>query len=390
MRLAIHQSVLMNSPFIIEETRNMDAIKLPEPFASIPRRELTFGPSPLQHLPRMSADLAKTSPHAIHIWAKREDCNSGLAYGGNKTRKLEYVVADALAQGADTLVSIGGIQSNHTRQVAAAAAMLGLESRLLQEHWVPGDDKPEYMQVGNLQLSRLMSARPTIGPAKGANGQSKHEAENIFSHDDYKARLRGLIEAAEKEGRKPYLIPAGASDHPLGGLGFARWAFELAEQEKAIGVYFDVIVVCAVTGSTLAGMIAGFKLLQKTQGTGKKRRIIGIDASAKVEETRAIVLRLAQGTGEKIGLKAEDITGKDFELDGRYHAGCYGIADQRTTDAIKYGASMEGFITDPVYEGKSLAGLLDMARNGEISENSNVLYAHLGGQLALNSYPDIL
>ena len=237
-----------------------------------------------------------------------------------------------------------------------------------------------------------MSAVPTIGPPKTQDRETKDIEDNIFSHGDYKATLQKLVDSAKADGRKPYLIPAGASDHPLGGLGFARWSFEVGEQETELGLFFDIVIVCVVTGSTFAGMIAGFKLLEKTfpRSDGKKRRLVGIDASAKVEETRAIVLRLAQQTGVKIGLEPDDISEQDFELDGRYHAGCYGIPDRATIDAIRYGASMEAFITDPVYEGKSLAGMLDMARKGEFAENANILYAHLGGQLALNSYPDDL
>lgn len=212
---------------------------------------------------------------------------------------------------------------------------------------------------------------------------------------EHKQTLAKLKDDLEKEGRKPYYIPAGASDHPLGGLGFARWAFEVVAQEEELGVYFDTVVVCAVTGSTMAGMVAGFRLLEKLERDSEKlgeeakkrrRRVIGIDASAKVEQTRAQVLRIAKQTAAKIGLSEEDITEEDVVLDDRYHAGVYGVPDERTIEAIKFGARTEAFITDPVYEGKSLAGMMDMIKNGEIEAGSNVLYAHLGGQLALNAY----
>lgn len=183
----------------------------------------------------------------------------------------------------------------------------------------------------------------------------------------------------------PTTFPAGASDHPLGGLGFARWSFEVIQQEKEQGIFYDTIIVCAVTGSTMAGIVAGFKLAEKL-GLAKPRKVIGIDASATVEQTAEQVLRIAKNTGVKIGLEEGDITAKDIILDGRYHAGTYGIPDATTIDAIKFGASTEAFITDPVYEGKSLAGMMDLVRKGEIAAGSNVLYAHLGGQLALNAY----
>jgi 1-aminocyclopropane-1-carboxylate deaminase len=184
-------------------------------------------------------------------------------------------------------------------------------------------------------------------------------------------------------------IPAGASDHPLGGLGFARWAFEVHAQERAMNIHFSHIIVCAVTGSTFAGMIAGFKLLEKTYPDLPKRKVIGIDASAKPKETFDQVLRIAKFTGMKIGLNEDDITAEDVILDERYHAGTYGIADEATLEAIRFGARTEAFITGPVYEGKSLAGMMDMIRNGEIAEGSHVLYAHLGGQLALSAYEEI-
>ncbi|KIX06557.1 1-aminocyclopropane-1-carboxylate deaminase [Rhinocladiella mackenziei CBS 650.93] len=344
-------------------------ISLPEPFAGIPRYSLLFGPSPIHALPRISSALGGK----VAIYAKREDVNSSIAFGGNKTRKLEYLVPDALAQHCDTLVSIGGFQSNHTRQVAGVAAKLGLKAKLVQEKWVDHNDIG-YDKVGNIQLSRLMNADVRLD----ASGFGI----------EHKQTLKTLTEEVLSAGGKPYYIPAGASDHPLGGLGFARWAFEVRAQELAMDLFFDTIIVCAVTGSTLAGMIAGFKLLSKLSPSSP-RKVIGIDASAKPAETFAQVLRIAKQTAAKIGLDESDITAQDVILDTRYHAGCYGIADETTLEAIRFGARTEAFITDPVYEGKSLAGMMDLVRRGEIPEGSNVLYAHLGGQLALNAYSEV-
>src|SRR5256885_14879266 len=204
-------------------------------FARVP---LLFGPSPVHRLERLSEHLGGE----IEIWAKREDCNSGLAYGGNKTRKLEYFVAEALAQGCDTLVSIGGVQSNHTRQVAAVAAKLGLGCVLVQEHWVEWPDDV-YDKVGNILLSRIMGAEVRLDPG----------GFDIGIRPSWEQALADV----EERGGKPYAIPAGASDHPLGGHGFARWAYEVEEQERELGVFFDTIVVCTVTGSTHAGMGGG-------------------------------------------------------------------------------------------------------------------------------------
>ncbi|MGW3961696.1 1-aminocyclopropane-1-carboxylate deaminase [Amycolatopsis sp. NPDC005003] len=327
--------------------------------ADFPRYPLLFGPSPVHPLDRLTEHLG-----GAKIWAKREDVNSGLAYGGNKTRKLEYLVADALAQGADTLVSIGGVQSNHTRQVAAAAARAGLKAVLVQESWVDWHD-PLYDKVGNIQLSRILGADVRLVEAGFGIG--------------FKEAWENAVAEVEERGGKPYAIPAGASDHRLGGLGFANWIVELERQEEELGVFFDTVIVCSVTGSTQGGMVAGTAL-------GKNRRILGIDASAKPEETREQVTRIARNTAELIG--AGEIP--EVELDDRYHAGIYGIPDKSTVDAIGTCARLEGMITDPVYEGKSMAGLMDLVKNGEISRDSNVLYAHLGGQPALNGYTSVL
>ena len=324
-----------------------------------PRYPLMFGPSPLQRLDRLTKHLG-----GARVWAKREDCNSGLAFGGNKVRKLEYLVADALAKGCDTLVSIGGVQSNHTRQVAAAAASAGLKCVLVQESWVDWPDVT-YDRVGNILLSRLMGADVRLVKAGFGIG--------------FKESWEQALAEIEASGGKPYAIPAGASDHPLGGLGFASWAREVEAQERDLGVYFDTIIVCSVTGSTQAGMIAGFA------DRARERRVIGIDASAKPTETWAQVARIARFTAEAIGVD-RDLREDEVILDDRYHAGTYGIPDASTLDAIRLAARLEALITDPVYEGKSMAGLIDLVSRQEIPASSTVLYAHLGGQPALNAY----
>jgi 1-aminocyclopropane-1-carboxylate deaminase len=328
-----------------------------EAFARVP---LLFGPSPIHRLDRLSEHLGGE----VEIWAKREDCNSGLAYGGNKVRKLEYLAADALATGCDTLVSIGGVQSNHTRQVAAVAARLGLECVLVQERWVEWPDAV-YDKVGNILLSRIMGADVRLDPAGFDIGIRKSWEDALAS-----------VEAA---GGKPYAVPAGASDHPLGGLGFARWADEVAEQERELGVVFDTVVVCSVTGSTQAGMIAGFA----AQDTD--RAVLGIDGSATVEQTRAQIARIARFTADAIGL-GRNLADEEIVLLDEWHAGTYGIPDHKTIAAIRLCARLEGMLTDPVYEGKSMAALVDLVRSGRITPGSRVLYAHLGGQPALNGY----
>ena len=323
------------------------------------RYPLLFGPSPVHPLDRLTAHLG-----GARVWAKREDCNSGLAYGGNKTRKLEYLVPDALARGADTLVSIGGIQSNHTRQVAAVAAKLGLNARLVQESWVNWPDSVND-RVGNILLSRIMGAHVEIVESGIGIG--------------FKQSWENALEDVRSTGGVPYAIPAGASDHRLGGLGFAGWAREVQEQEQQLGVFFDTIVVCSVTGSTQAGMIAGFA------GQDRSRRVLGIDASAKLDETRAQVEKIARNTAELIGL-GRDLRADEITVLPGWAGDFYGIPVQSTLDAIRLTGRLEGMIIDPVYEGKSMAGLIDLVRSGDIPKDSNVLYAHLGGQPAINAY----
>jgi len=323
------------------------------------RYPLTFGPSPIHSLPRLSQHLGGAT-----IWAKREDVNSGLAYGGNKTRKLEYLVPDAIASGADTLVSIGGYQSNHTRQVAAVAAKIGMKAVLVQENWVDWPDSVND-RVGNIMLSRIMGAEVRLDPAGFGIG--------------FKSSWEKALEDVAARGGTPYAIPAGASDHRLGGLGFANWAYEVEQQERELGVFFDTIVVCSVTGSTHAGMIAGFA------GQNRPRRVIGIDASAKIQETRDQVERIARSTARLIGLERELRDDEITVLEG-WAGALYGIPVESTLDAIRLTGTLEGMIIDPVYEGKSMAGLIDLVTSGDIPRESNVLYAHLGGQPAINAY----
>ncbi|HUD76994.1 MAG TPA: 1-aminocyclopropane-1-carboxylate deaminase [Streptosporangiaceae bacterium] len=327
--------------------------------SDFPRYPLLFGPSPVHKLERLTRYLGGPA-----IWAKREDCNSGLAFGGNKTRKLEYLVPDALAGGATHLVSIGGVQSNHTRQVAAVAAHLGLRARLVQESWVNWPDAVND-RVGNILLSRIMGAEVELVEAGFGIG--------------FKDSWEAALEDVRSGGGVPYPIPAGASDHRLGGLGFANWADEVARQEEQLGVFFDTIIVCSVTGSTHAGMIAGFA------GQPRPRRVIGIDASARLAETTEQVRRIAAATAELIGL-GRALRDDEVTVLGDWAGDYYGIPVDSTIEAIRLTGRLEGMIIDPVYEGKSMAGLIDLVRRGGIGADSQVLYAHLGGQPALNAY----
>jgi 1-aminocyclopropane-1-carboxylate deaminase len=336
---------------------NPRGLRMLEKFARYP---LTFGPTHIEKLERLSAHLGGK----VELYAKREDCNSGLAFGGNKLRKLEYIIPDAIASNADTLVSIGGVQSNHTRMVAAVAAKIGMKCRLVQESWVPHEDAV-YDRVGNILLSRIMGADVRLVDDGFDIGIRKSWEDAIA---DVKAK-----------GGKPYAIPAGASVHKYGGLGYVGFAEEVRAQEKAFGFAFDYVVVCTVTGSTHAGMLVGFAK------DGRERKVIGIDASFTPAQTRAQVLSIAQNTARLVEL-GKDIVADDVVLIEDYAHPAYGVPSEDTKEAIRLCARLEGMITDPVYEGKSMQGMIDLVKKGFFPKGSKVLYAHLGGVPAINGY----
>ena len=324
------------------------------------RYPLTFGPTPIEHLPRLTAALGGK----VEIYAKRDDCNSGLAMGGNKLRKLEYIVPDAIASGADTLVSIGGVQSNHTRMVAATAAKVGMKCVVIQEKWVPHYDAV-YDRVGNILMTRLM----------GADSRLVDDGFDIGIRKSWEDAIRSVEEA----GGKPYPIPAGASVHKFGALGYVGFAEEVAAQEKELGFKFDYIVVCVVTGSTQGGMIVGFAAQDRAD------RVIGIDASGTLQQTLDQVRNIVDATSELVGL-GRKIRDEEIVINPDYAYPAYGVPSEETNEAIRLAARTEAMITDPVYEGKSMQGMIDLIRKGFFPEGSRVLYAHLGGAPALNGY----
>lgn len=328
--------------------------------AKFDRYPLTFGPTPIEHLPRLSAALGGK----VQIYAKRDDCNSGLAMGGNKLRKLEYIVPDAIASGADTLVSIGGVQSNHTRLVAATAAKIGMRCVVIQEKWVPHYDAV-YDRVGNILMTRLM----------GADSRLVDAGFDIGIRKSWEEALQSVKDA----GGKPYAIPAGASVHKFGGLGYVGFAEEVARQEAELGFAFDYIVICVVTGSTLAGAIVGFAAQNRGQS------VIGIDASGTPGQTRAQVRQIVDSTAALVGL-GRSVRDDEIVINPDYAYPAYGVPSDETNEAIRLAARLEAMITDPVYEGKSMQGMIDLTRKGYFRSGSKVLYAHLGGAPAINGY----
>jgi 1-aminocyclopropane-1-carboxylate deaminase len=324
------------------------------------RYPLTYGPTPIEYLPRLTEAIGAD----VEIYAKRDDCNSGLAMGGNKLRKLEYIVPDAIASNADTLVSIGGVQSNHTRMVAATAAKIGMKCVVIQENWVPHEDAV-YDRVGNILMTRLM----------GADSRLVDEGFDIGIRQSWEAALQSVRDA----GGKPYAIPAGASVHKFGGLGYVGFAEEVRAQEAEMGITFDYIIVCVVTGSTQAGMIVGFA------ADDRAHRVIGIDGSGTPEQLRAQVRGIVDNTAELVEL-GRAVRDDEIVIIPDYAYPAYGVPSEETNDAIRLAARTEAMITDPVYEGKSMQGMIDLARKGYFPAGSKILYAHLGGAPALNGY----
>ena len=327
--------------------------------SDFPRYPLTFGPTPIEHLSRLTKHLGG----AVEIYAKREDCNSGLAFGGNKLRKLEYIVPDAIASNADTLVSIGGVQSNHTRMVAAVAAKLGMKCVLIQESWVPHEDAV-YDRVGNIMLSRIMGAETRMVDA----------GFDIGIRESWQAALDDV----RAKGGKPYAIPAGASVHKLGGLGYVGFAEEVRAQEAAHG-----------PALRLYRRVHCHRLDACRHGGGLRRR-----RSRTQRHRHRCILHPGADQGAGARHRAQHVCpGRRERHRGGRHRPARGLRLSGLRRAVEGDAGghppdarLEGMITDPVYEGKSMQGMIDLIRKGFFPTGSKVLYAHLGGGPALNGY----
>lgn len=328
-----------------------------EQLASLPRFSLAQLPTPIHRLENFVAHAGD-----IDLWIKRDDL-TGLVGGGNKTRKLEFLIGDARARGFDMLVTVGAIQSNHTRQTAAAAAKAGMKCALLHNGWTQ-DGGPAYRNVGNILFSNLMGAELYLD-----------ETERPIEDE---GPLEDLVAHLTAQGHKPYSIPGGASDHPLGSFGYAACAAEIVEQSRKHGISFDYIVHCTGSSSTQSGLLAWLTALESDI------RVIGVPDDEETEIKKGRVLRLANAALEHLGapqrVKPEtvEITVGD--------ASPYGVSDATTFEAIGLMARTEGLIADPVYEGKAVRGLLELAKSGRFEPNSKVLLMHLGGTPATHAY----
>ncbi|GAB4524075.1 MAG: D-cysteine desulfhydrase [Parvularculaceae bacterium] len=326
--------------------------------AAFPRASLICAPTPLEAMPRLTAALG-----GPRLFVKRDDC-TGFAGGGNKGRKLEFTLGDALAKGAQAMITEGGLQSNWVRQAAAACARAGIEFHAVMAN--PLDHMPEgYDSSGNMLLTRLFGAHIHIvaddGPATAA-------------------KIAALVDAATRDGRRPYCAPLGASDG-VGALGYVAAAFELLEQIEMTGLDVSHIALATGSGGTHAGLMAGFAL------AGAEIEIIGVSPSEPAPAKQAKVARIA---GETLGLLgAEDLapSREAVKVADGYVGRGYGYPTEGGMTAIRDAARAEGLLLDPVYTGKALAGLRDLIVNGALTGTRDIVFLHTGGAPALFAYP---
>jgi 1-aminocyclopropane-1-carboxylate deaminase len=322
-----------------------------------PRTSLALLPTPIQPLRNFGAGLG-----IPQLWMKRDDL-TGFEGGGNKTRKLEYLVGDALASGADMLVTIGAIQSNHTRQTAAAAAKSGLKCSLLHCAWAK-DAGLHYRAVGNILISHLIGADLFV-----------EETERPIEDE---SPLEAFVDRFREQGHKPYLIPGGASEHRLGCLGYIRCAAEIASQATDADIKFDYVIHCTGSSSTQAGLLAGFAAM------GISTRVIGVSDDDETDIKTARVLRLANDALQALDLDVR-VSADDVDVISS-SPNAYGEPDAEIISGVRLLASKEGVIADPVYEGRAIRGLMNLVEEGRFEDDAKILLMHLGGSPAIHAY----
>ncbi len=325
--------------------------------ARFPRRRYTPHATPIEPLPRLSADLG------IDLWVKRDDL-LGLAGGGNKTRKLEFLVADALARGCDTLITVGAPQSNHCRLTLAAAAREGLKCRLIIEERVPGTYAPQ--AVGNNLLFDLLGAE---------------RVHMVPAGTDLAAALQAEAQAVERDGGKPAILVGGGSS-PLGALGYAACAAEIAAQAFDMGLAFDELVVASGSAGTHAGLVAGVAALSWNLP------VTGISVRRPSAEQEANVHRLAVETAALMETPAP--ARETVVVDDRWVGAGYSLPTRAMVEAVRLAASREGLLLDPVYTGKAFSGLIGRAREGAFGDRRRILFLHTGGAPSLHAFAGAL
>ena len=323
--------------------------------ARFPRIRITHAPTPLEPMRRLSESLG-----GPELWIKRDDC-TGLATGGNKTRKLEYLLADALALGADTVITQGATQSNHARQTAAIAAKLGLPCHLLLEDRT-GLRHEDYRLSGNVFLDRLFGAQLSEVPAG----------------TDMDRAMAQLADRLRTEGRRPYVIPGGGSN-AIGALGYVTCALELAAQTSDLGLDIDTLVTATGSAGTQAGLVAGF------EGARAGIPVLGIGVRAPRPAQEEKVFQLATQTADLLGVV--DAVKREAVLANCDYVGAgYGLPTPGMIEAVTLVAQCEGLLLDPVYSGKAMAGLIDLIRKGQFRKGQKVVFLHTGGAVGLYGY----
>ena len=320
-----------------------------------PRVSLAHLPTPLEYLPRLSEHLGGPD-----IYVKRDDC-TGLGTGGNKTRKLEFLVADAIQKNADVIITQGAVQSNHARQTAAAACKVGMECELIFEKRVKDADDA-YQNSGNVLLDRIF----------GAN------IREVAKGSDMNAAMDALADELRAKGKTPYIIPGGGSN-TIGALGYIDCALELMSQANRDGIVIDHVVHATGSAGTQAGLVVGLK------ATSSNIPLLGIGVNAPKDIQEEKVWKLAVETAEYVGapgcVHREDIVANcDYVGDG------YGVPTQAMNDAVMLLARLEGLLFDPVYSGKGLAGMIDLVKTGYFGDAGSIVFVHTGGVAGLFGY----
>jgi L-cysteate sulfo-lyase len=323
-----------------------------------PRLHFAHLPTPLEPMEALSKELG-----GPRLWIKRDDC-TGLASGGNKTRKLEFLMADALDQGCDTVITQGAVQSNHARQTAAISTKLGLRCHILLENRT-GSSDPAYLGNGNVLLDRLLGASVSTRPG-GA---------------DMAREMDLLADQLRADGHKPYIIPGGGSN-PVGALGYVNAALELLTQANAMGLRIDHVVHATGSAGTQAGLVTGLT------GVRSGIPVLGIGVRAPREAQEKAVFDLARRTAEHLGI-GDVIEREDVVANCDYVGEGYALPTDGMVEAVKLLARTEAILLDPVYSGKGMAGLIDLVRKGHFRKTDNVVFLHTGGSAALFGYPDI-
>ena len=323
--------------------------------ARFPRVRFAHLPTPLEPMPNLTRLLG-----GPQLYAKRDDC-TGLATGGNKTRKLEFLIGEALAQGADTVITHGAVQSNHVRQTAAAACRYGLKCAALLERRVPGHG-PEYETTGNVLFDRLFGA----------------DVRFVEADTDMDGACAELAKIVGERGGRPYYIPGGGSN-PVGALGYVDAALELLTQANAMGVRIDCVVHGTGSTGTQSGLVCGL------EGANAGIDVLGICVRRPAAAQEEAVFRTASATAEHVGIKG-GLERARIMANGDYVGPGYGIPTAGTIAAIRLAAETEGLLLDPVYSGKAMAGLIDLCRKGFFTKDQNVVFLHTGGAVALFAY----